>query len=299
MVSPVDLTRLRKFLEERWPDLRGEAVNVLGSGWDHDVIAAAGMVFRFPKNQAAAESIELEMTLLPQLAPSLPTRLPVPVRATLFEPSRGWKCVAHAFVPGIPLYDAALDIELFPDFAVRLANFVKNLHQLTPNSLSCVLPGDSLGRLDESKRGRGTREQLFQWKRDGVFSSEVVSRLFRVLDRWPGPPATAADALIHGDLHGRNLLVTPEGRLSGVLDWVDVHVGHRETDLSTAFEVLPAANVEAFFAAYGPVSAEAFSRAHWRAIDHLTRAFAGAIEKRDEVFARATRDALIETSLVR
>jgi aminoglycoside phosphotransferase (APT) family kinase protein len=216
----------------------------------------------------------------------------------LFEPSLGWKCVAHAFVPGIPLYDAALDADLLPDFAVRLGNFVKNLHQVAPSSLGCQLPSDPLGRLDETRRGRGTREQLFQWKHDGVLSGAVISRLFRVLDRWPGPPTSAADVLIHGDLHGRNLLVTADGRLSGVLDWVDVHVGHRETDLSTAFEVLPAANVEGFFSAYGPVDADAFSRAHWRAIDHLTRTFAGAIEKRDEAFARATRDALIETSLV-
>lgn len=293
----LDLTRARRFIEEHWPDLRGEGVFHLGAGWDHDVFACAGLVFRFPKNRAAADAIGLEVKLLPFIAGCVPTRVPVPVR-TCRGADGGWGSVGHEFIPGVPICDAGLDAEVARDLAVRLANFVRSLHEIELEASGVVhdIPGDTLGRLDEARRGHATREQLFEWKREGVLSDTVVSRLFAILDRWPGPPRTEPRTLIHGDLHSRNLLVTPDGRLSGVLDWVDVHRGHPETDLATAFEVLPAGVRETFFDTYGPVAEETLLRAGWRAIDHLTRAFAGSIERRDESFARASRDALIETS---
>ncbi len=292
-----DLTRARRFIEASWPDLRGEGLTHLGTGWDHDVFACAGFVFRFPKNQAAADAIGLEVKLLPLIAPRLPTRLPVPVRLARLD-ERGWACVAHEFIPGVPICDAGLDPEMIPDLAVRLANFVRSLHELdlSTGAVTANIPGDTLGRLDERRRGHATREQLFEWRRAGVLSETVTSRLFAILDRWPGPPETPPETLIHGDLHSRNLLVTPDGRLSGVLDWVDAHRGHPETDLATAFEILPAGERQTFFYTYGPIEPATLLRAGWRAIDHLTRAFAGAIERRDETFARASREALIETS---
>jgi aminoglycoside phosphotransferase (APT) family kinase protein len=301
----VDLSRARRFLDDRFPHVRGLGVEHLGSGWDFDVYATAGFVFRFPRNAVAAESLSTEVELLPQLARHLPTRLPVPELVATFDPSpRGvdaarlppWKCAGHAFIPGIPVYDAFLEAEQLDDLAVRLANFVRALHAIDPTSLSRGVAPDTLGRLDEPRRSRATRELLFTWRRDGVLPLDVVARLFGVLDSWPGPPDSAPSHVVHADLHGRNLLVTPDGRLSGVLDWVDVHLGHAETDLSTAFEVLPASRRQGFFLTYGAVPAQVYARARWRAIDHLARTFAGSVERRDEALARACRDALVETS---
>jgi aminoglycoside phosphotransferase (APT) family kinase protein len=306
----VDLSRARRFIDERFPDLRGLGVEHLGSGWDFDVYVTAGFVFRFPRNALAAESIAAEVALLPQLARHLPTRLPVPERvATLDPPPRGvgsatpdppralpWQCAGHAFIPGVPVYDAFLGAEQQGDLAVRLANFLRALHGIPPASLSPGVGPDPLGRLDEPRRGRATRELLFAWRRDGVRPRDVAAGLFRVLDSWPGPPNHAPGVVVHADLHGRNLLVTPDGRLSGVIDWVDVHLGYAETDLSTAFEVLPAAQRTSFFLTYGAVAPAVYTRARWRAIDHLVRTFASSIERRDESFARACREALVETS---
>jgi aminoglycoside phosphotransferase (APT) family kinase protein len=151
----VDLSRARRFLEQRFPDLGGLGVEHLGSGWDFVVYATGGFVFRFPRNAVAAESIATELALLPQLVRSLPTRLPVPELVASFDPSPDrvhWKCAGHAFIPGVPVYDAFLEADQLGDLSVRLANFVRALHAIPAASLSPGVGPDTLGRLDEPRR---------------------------------------------------------------------------------------------------------------------------------------------------
>lgn len=293
----LDLRTARILIERACPDIRAAELAHLGRGWDHDVYVCESRVFRFPRNDAAARSIERELVVLPYLAPRLPAAVPVPEWSGI-ETREGGGAIpyaAHRFIPGTPLCDSELEPETMEGFAPRLANFVRALHAIPLADVPRPLPRDELGRLDVERRGRSTREQLFKWKQDGVLPPDTVVRLFHALDAWPGPPSSDEPlALIHADLHARNLLVTPEGRLSGVLDWVDLHVGCRAVDLATAFEVLPARARAAFFATYGEVDAATLARARWRAIDHAVRTLAGSIDRRDEGFARFTQRALLE-----
>ena len=43
---------------------------------------------------------------------------------------------------------------------------------------------------------------------------------------------------IHGDMHARNVIVN-RGRLAGVIDWGDLCVGDRATDLAGAYMLVP------------------------------------------------------------
>lgn len=52
--------------------------------------------------------------------------------------------------------------------------------------------------------------------------------------------------LIHGDLHFKNMLVDETGKLSGIIDWGDVSIGHPACDLSIAYSFLPPASREGF-----------------------------------------------------
>ncbi|MFO0551272.1 MAG: phosphotransferase [Polyangiaceae bacterium] len=291
--ADVDLAAALRLIAEAWPNLRGEALSRLSEGGDHTVFGGGGWIFRFPRNRTAASSLKLEELVLPWIAAAVPTAVPVPYVAENIG-GRIWPFAAHRFIPGLTVCDAELEEADYEKLAPRLGNFLAALHALDPARAPAPLPADDLKRLDPSARDRQTRQQIIQWQVDGVFSRDVVRSLLRVLDDFPGSPpeTTESYSVIHADLHARNLLVTPDGRLSGVLDWVDVHRGHREVDLATAWEVLPQSARPAFFATVGEVSSDALKRAKWRAVDHLTRTFAGAIARRDDRFARVSQRAL-------
>ena len=214
----------------------------------------------------------------------------------MLDRDKSWRFLGHRFIPGVTVCDAELCDEDRAALAPRLANFVRVLHAVPIDSAPIPLPPDELGRLDVTRRGRSTRNELARWQREGLLPYDVVVRLFRRLDDWPGAPDAEALVVVHADLHSRNLLVTPDGRLSGVIDWVDVHRGNRAVDLATAYKVLAPSARETFFATYGGVDADTRARARFRAIDHSTRTLAGAVERRDEAFARVSKRALIEAA---
>ena len=52
----------------------------------------------------------------------------------------------------------------------------------------------------------------------------------------PGP--AGPKVWVHGDLHPRNLVVR-DGRMSGLIDWGDLHAGDRAVDLAGVWMLLP------------------------------------------------------------
>lgn len=283
-------------IEEACPELRPVTPGHLGRGWDHDVYACDGRVFRFPRHEASARALELEVKLLPWLAPQLPAAIPVPLWSGHLDREKSWRFLGHRFIPGVTVCDAELDDDARAALAPRLANFVRMLHAVSTDDAPVPLPPDELGRLDFERRARTTRSELARWQREGMLPYDVVVRLFQKLDDWPGAPEDEPLRLVHADLHSRNLLVTPDGRLSGVIDWVDVHRGNGAVDLATAYKVLPPGARETFFTTYGQVDKKSRARARFRAIDHSTRTLVGAIERRDEAFARVSKRALVEAA---
>ncbi len=241
--------------------------------------------------------LELELHLLPWLAASLPTSIPVPCWRGTMDERGGWLFLGHKFIPGVTLCDADPDHDERAALAPRLANFVRALHHIDPQSAPQPLPGDDLGRLDFDARIRSTRSELANWQRDGLLPYALVVGLFRRLDEWPGPPRDEPSVVLHADLHSRNLLITQDGRLSGVIDWVDLHVGPAATDLSCGYKLFPPDAREVFFDTYGGVARATRARARFRAIDHSTRALAGAIERRDEALVKAATLALTFSSI--
>jgi aminoglycoside phosphotransferase (APT) family kinase protein len=98
-------------------------------------------------------------------------------------------------------------------------------------------------------------------------SPHIVARWERFLggDTWPSHLA-----LIHGDLHPGHMLVTGEGRLTGVIDWTEAKV----TD--------PGADFAVFLAAFGRASLE---RMLARFEHHGGRTWSRAVEHAEERWA--------------
>jgi aminoglycoside phosphotransferase (APT) family kinase protein len=294
----IDVERARGLVAAAFPELALTEVQRLGRGWDHDVFLIDRVwAFRFPRNAAAARAMALELGLLPWLALRLPCAIPEPRWAAGFEATLGWKFAGHRCIPGATLCDIQLDEAGRSRLAPALGTFCRALHAVPLTGLPAMLPPDPLGRFDFERRGPATRERLTGWRREGALPGDVVTRLLRGFEECPARPAGEGVVIAHTDLHTRNILVDSAGELTGVIDWVDVHAGERAADLATLFMTLPPGARDSFLAQYGSVDPATLARARWRAIDHTTRAFAGATERGDEAFARASRRALIEMSI--
>ncbi|MBL8739650.1 MAG: hypothetical protein JNK04_01110, partial [Myxococcales bacterium] len=87
----VEPLRARILIEEACPELRPVTPGHLGRGWDHDVYACDGRVFRFPRHDASARALETEVALLPWLAPQLPAAIPVPQWSGMLDREKGWR----------------------------------------------------------------------------------------------------------------------------------------------------------------------------------------------------------------
>lgn len=53
--------------------------------------------------------------------------------------------------------------------------------------------------------------------------------------------------MVHGDFYFRNFLICNNLRLAGVIDFGDMHLGHRAVDLAVAYTFVPSYMRESFF----------------------------------------------------
>jgi aminoglycoside phosphotransferase (APT) family kinase protein len=288
----ISLEQAGALIEAQVADLRPAHLRHFGRGWDHEVfLVNEAWVFRFPRNELAAAALETEIALLPWLSARLPLAIPVPVWIGRVEET-GWRFAGHACIAGATACDADLDEEARARLAAPLGRFVRALHAVPPGEAPAPPPPDPIGRMDFVRRRPIAQERLAALAREGVLSGENIATLRRWLDVSPSPEP-AEPVLVHADLHTRNLLVAG-GALSGVIDWVDLHAGHPALDLIAAYEILPPKARDVFFGAYGEVSAATLAAARFRAIDHAVGALAGALQRGDAPFARASRRALLE-----
>ena len=183
------------------------AVVEIDEGYDFEVaIVDDEWVFRFPRRSGVEESLELEIELLPAIAPALPVDVPA------FEHvSRDPLFVGYRVIRGTRLVDEDTD-------GVRA--FLEALHALDPS------------RLPVARRDwvEAYREQCAEFER----------LVLPLLDKDRRPRAmslfceveTLADfepTLLHADLGPAHLRVR-DGRLAGVLDWSDARLGDPALD---------------------------------------------------------------------
>ncbi len=182
-------------------------IREIDDGYDFEVaVVDDEWVFRFPRRSGVEEALELEVVLLPTLAPSLP--VPVPS----FEyVSRDPLFVGYRLIRGEPLVDEDGD-------GVRA--FLDALHAFDPSKL----PVEPLDWIDVY------RAQCAEFDRLVMPLLETdrrvqAQRLFDDVETLLG----FEPALLHADLGPEHLLVH-DGRLAGVIDWGDTRVGDPALD---------------------------------------------------------------------
>ena len=240
----------------QFPELPVRSLRLLAEGWDNAVwVANERYAFRFPRRRIAIPGVELELELLPKLAPLLP--LPVPDPVFRGRPADGypWPFFGSELLPGRETCDAELDDDARLEIALQLARFLRALHAL---DLDEPLPLDANARADMTVRVPLAREQLAALERLGAWRAPpLVGRLLDTAERLA---PTELPAVVHGDLHFRHVLV--EGRrVTGVIDWGDLCRSDPAIDLPLLWGFVPPNGRAAFLDAYGTVEEEQLLRA--------------------------------------
>lgn len=250
---PVSAELARALVESQFPALAPAHAEPFGAGWDNTVFLVKGAwVFRFPRRKVAVPLLETELRLLPRIGPLLPLPVPAPTLQGTPTPDFPWPFAGYALIPGRTADRTALTADQRVRAAEDLGAFLKVLHALPAEAL----PEDGIGRLDAAR-----------------LRSEIRRRLGEA-PAWIDDPVRVprGDALVHGDLHARQLLFQ-DGTLCGVIDWGDAHRGDPAVDLAVAHSFLPAEARPAFLRTYGPVDPETWRLARLRAL-HVAAALA-------------------------
>ena len=176
-------------------------------GYDYEVVVVDDeWVFRFPRRPGVEETLEVEIALLPALAPTLPVAVPV------FEHvSRDPLFVGYRVLRGDPLVD---------EDAGGVRAFLEALHAFDSSGLPVERP----------EWVEAYRDQCAEFERL-VFPllDEDRRRQARALFGEVETLVGFEPALVHADLGPAHLLVR-DGRLAGVIDWSDVRVGDPAID---------------------------------------------------------------------
>jgi aminoglycoside phosphotransferase (APT) family kinase protein len=265
----VDAGWARRLIGAQFPELELGSLRLLGEGWDNTVwLVDERWVFRFPRRQVVIPGFERELAVLPWLADRLPLAVPAPVFHGRPADGFPWPFSGAALLPGREVAVADLtDAERIRE-AVPLARFLRALHSLEPGDVGgdgALLPVDANGRADMPERVGLTVDRLAQAERLGVWRApEAVAGMLAEARTLEHPPEPAT--LAHGDLHIRHLLVAADGRLSGVIDWIDVCRGDPGIDLGVYWSFVPPDGRSAFAAEYGPIAPDALLRARVLAV---------------------------------
>lgn len=244
---------VRRLLSQ-FDELAGESLRPLAEGWDYSVwVVDERWAFRFPRREVVVPGTQLEIRVLPLLAPTLPVAVPAPVFVGTPTDDFPRPFVGSPLLPGRELAGLGLDDDARARAASELGTFLRVLHAADVADL----PADSNRRAEMPTRVAITREQLTAvdelWSRP-----PVVDELLAEAERLPEP---RIETVVHGDLHQRQLLAEPDGALTGVLDWVDVCRSDAAIDFPLYWSHFPPPAREAFLDAYGPVTDEQLLRA--------------------------------------
>lgn len=254
----------KQLIESQFPELKGADVKLLGNGFDNTVFQINDTyVFRFPRRPLAVGLIETEGRVLPELSRFISIPYPKPI--FFGKPSNEYP---YPFL-GYVMVRGELPSNLTREQRIRAAKpfayFLKSLHSFpVERALELGVKYDEMRKMDLSYRKPMLGELIEKLPALGFQEEyELVKDYLNKVEPFPCPEEKV---FAHGDLHFRNVLVDEDGHLAGIIDWGDMHVGHRSVDLSILYDYLTSEGREIFYEIYGEIDEETKKLARFKAM---------------------------------
>ncbi|TNE89597.1 MAG: aminoglycoside phosphotransferase [Deltaproteobacteria bacterium] len=264
--TSIDVDRARDLLARHLPRFAGAEVLPFGEGWDNAAFLVGGQwVFRFPRRKLGGALMHGELAVLARL-PALGLPIPRPEHVVADPDDYPYPFAGYRLLPGVCGEEGAPP-PASRTIARELGDFLARLHR---SPLPEGLPADTLNRADLEGRAARLRERLPAAR--ALAPDLPWTQAERLLEGIADHPPPALRCVVHGDLYPRHVLVEHD-RVTGVIDWGDVHGGDPSGDLSIGWTWFDAAGRTALFAAYreagGPVDpARLAPRARFRALQY-------------------------------
>jgi len=204
----VNEKQARTLIGRQFPQLSSKQVKRLGWGWDNTVFLIGDeYVFRFPRRTIAVGSIRMEGKLLPKLEAYI--TIPYPKPLFYGEASHEYPApfLGYAYVPGD--FPIGLTDERRALSAEMLAKFLRRLHEFPVQAaLKCGVQQDHRSLTDIASRK--VKLEGFLSKVVEHLSPEESGVIEAYISRLQTDRVEAVNALLHGDLHFKNMLVNDE-----------------------------------------------------------------------------------------
>ncbi|MFS0557987.1 phosphotransferase [Brevibacillus sp. 179-C9.3 HS] len=277
----------RTLIFRQFAQLSTMPIELIGTGWDNVVFRVGDeYVFRFPRRHVSVELMKKEGKLLPQLAEFM--TLPYPKPLFYGEPSSDYPFpfLGYTYVPG--MFPIDLHAEKRALSAAALATFLKRLHAFPLHiARENGIEYDHRNLIDIAARKE--KMQTFLSTLALHISEEDRIAIEKYLEQIVIACVKPKEVLLHGDLHFKNMLVDETGRVSGIIDWGDINIGHPGSDLNVAYSFLPPQARQPFFQAYGDVDEETHLLARMMAVYIPMLLWLQAIDNKDAELAEEAR----------
>ena len=270
----IDAVRIAALVRDQAPQFAELPITVVGEGWDN-VMARLGPAHavRLPRRQVAVALLEHEQRWLPHLAPTLP--LPIPVPEVCGRPSAAfpWPWSIVPWFDGVTANEAPLGA----DYVVPYCQFFNALHVAAPpdapiNPVRACPLADKAPRVLERfdivmKTQRAPPGAEILWPRVTSINFELLRETFLA---GASLPIDVEKTWIAGDVHARNVIVYRR-RLRAFIDFGDLTVGDRCTDLGSIWGLFVDANARKAAVHTLWLTPESLARAHaWAIFSGIT-----------------------------
>lgn len=285
----VTIDEAQQIIREQFPILEPVSIKESGEGWDNKVfVVNESVIFRFPRRKIAVPLIERENRWLPQLKQHLHSNIQISTPIYIGQPSSKfpYPFTGYPLIKGVSTNEREISVKDRGAIVEDIALFLKALHQI-PSSHFLGIIGDEIGRLDVHAKKLEVIQRLEWMEANEVIDSRKP--FLAIIQLAINTSVTARNTLVHGDFYFRNFLICNNLRLAGVIDFGDMHLGHRAVDLAVAYTFVPSYMRERFFSIYGAIDKETESLAMFRGLHVMCYLLFYGMDKQDEGIIREAK----------
>lgn len=283
-----------ELLTQQFPELQPITLKRLPEGWDNTpYLINDKYIFRFPRREIALPCLESEIRLLPWVASHLSLAIPNPKFIGKPSSTYPWPFMGYEMIQGHTACSLKLSEKEKMSLAPSLGSFLANLHKLNVSEAQKrnILP-DQVKRSDKKhlitriqKHLEMLKEQHLELDFDHFLKTLKSAYLKAELS--PNP------SVCHGDFYIRHILLDDTNKLSGIIDWGDIHLGDPAVDLSIAHSLLPFQAHSVFIRNYGSIKPETWALAYLRSAYSLTNMLLFAQDKKDRLLVQEAKEGLL------